>query len=114
LRAGIFSIRAATVAGLGNSILPGPPKNFRRAFGISTTASSLSSIVLSLLAPFASAQAPDPEKAKGDAVIRKHEIRRFSDRRWAAMAPELSLKAWNSRAGKDFSTFSFRESKSDV
>ncbi len=40
LCSGIFFMRAATVAGLGNSILPVPPKNLMRSSGISTMASS--------------------------------------------------------------------------
>jgi hypothetical protein len=49
LRAGTFSIRAATVAGPGNSILPAPPKNLMRSLGMSTMASSLGSILFSFL-----------------------------------------------------------------
>src|ERR1700726_4843006 len=45
LRLGIFFIRAATVAGLGNSIFPVPPKNFTRSFGMSTITSSWDSIL---------------------------------------------------------------------
>src|SRR5262249_12789363 len=44
LRLGIFFMRAATVAGLGNSIFPVPPKNFTRSLGMSTIASSWGSI----------------------------------------------------------------------
>src|ERR1700730_13503724 len=45
LRLGIFLIRAATVAGLGNSIFPVPPKNFTRSLGMSTITSSWGSIL---------------------------------------------------------------------
>jgi hypothetical protein len=47
-----FAIRAATVPGLGKSIFPGPPKNSKRAGGISTTASSPSSIIFSFFVAF--------------------------------------------------------------
>ena len=45
LRFGIFFIRAATVAGLGNNIFPVPPKNFTRSLGMSTITSSWGSIL---------------------------------------------------------------------
>ena len=40
LCSGTFFISAAKVGGLGNSILPVPPKNFTRFSGISTIRSS--------------------------------------------------------------------------
>jgi hypothetical protein len=45
LRLGTFFIRAATVAGAGNSIFPVPPKNFTRSLGMSTITSSWGSIL---------------------------------------------------------------------
>jgi hypothetical protein len=45
LRLGILFIRAATVAGPGNSIFPVPPKNFMRSVGMSTITSSWGSIL---------------------------------------------------------------------
>jgi hypothetical protein len=53
LCSGTFSIRAATVAGPGNSILPAPPKDLRRSSGMSTMASSLCCISFSFLSLFA-------------------------------------------------------------
>src|SRR5271166_7177474 len=52
LPSGVFSISAATVLGLGRSILPAPPKKLRRSWGMSTMASSFGSMLFPVLLPY--------------------------------------------------------------
>ena len=65
----IFFIRAATVAGLGNSIFPVPPKNFTRSSGMSTITSSLGCI-LSIRTRLASCYPANPAKTFRDDEVR--------------------------------------------
>jgi hypothetical protein len=77
---GTFSIRAATVAGPGNSILPAPPKNLRRSSGMSTMASSLCCISFSFLSLFAlTGSAPSFASKRGVALGQRVKVGRDSE-----------------------------------